>query len=318
MRQIHSEQGTTAVDYTPTMFAKGLITHFKKLHVVQPINDLSDPVPLSDTPQGEWIQRDDDVLFVDGISCQDIEQRYIGDCSFMATLASVAKSDPEFIKNMITENSDGTYTVKLYDKKGNAQYITVDGELYRANRFSRSTSYAGVSNQGEIWPAIVEKAYAQMMGGYENIENKNPTESIMVITGAPWAYTSFHSGSGQATIYYRISQSIEKGYPVVAVTSNHKDQYSENGLVENHAYSVLGIYTDVLDHRWVTLRNPWAHTEYENSQYTTDINNNVYNSNDGLFRMKFEDFYSQFRATKFSGLVGMPTLGVGLASSPSP
>jgi hypothetical protein len=63
----------------------------------------------------EWSRRSDESLFVNGVSYNDVDQGQLGDCSFMASLASVAALDPNFIYEMITDNHDGTYTVRLYN-----------------------------------------------------------------------------------------------------------------------------------------------------------------------------------------------------------
>jgi len=45
------------------------------------------------------------------IDPNDVRQGQLGDCYFLATLASIAQQDPERIRNMVEANSDGTYTV---------------------------------------------------------------------------------------------------------------------------------------------------------------------------------------------------------------
>ena len=47
-------------------------------------------------------------------SPNDINQGSIGDCYFLAALAGVAKTNPGLLRKAITQNSDGTFTVRLY------------------------------------------------------------------------------------------------------------------------------------------------------------------------------------------------------------
>ena len=48
----------------------------------------------------------------------DVNQRGIGDCCAMAVFAQMAYMFPDFIKSIITDHNDGTYTVKMFDPQG--------------------------------------------------------------------------------------------------------------------------------------------------------------------------------------------------------
>lgn len=57
----------------------------------------------------------------DPVSFNDVAQGGYGDCYFMASLAAIARSHPETIRNMITENHDAqgkttSYTVTFHEK----------------------------------------------------------------------------------------------------------------------------------------------------------------------------------------------------------
>ena len=41
----------------------------------------------------------------------DVNQGYLGDCYFVASLGEMALQDPSLIENMITANGNGTYSV---------------------------------------------------------------------------------------------------------------------------------------------------------------------------------------------------------------
>jgi hypothetical protein len=107
-----------------------------------------------------------DVLFGLGApSYVDVAQGALGDCTVLASLAEVAFRDPAIIQNMFI--SDGTaneygvtvnvWTVCLYNN-GQPNYVTVDSMLP-----SGGGQYDHPQN-GSIWVALAEKAYAQMNG----------------------------------------------------------------------------------------------------------------------------------------------------------
>ena len=48
----------------------------------------------------------------------DINQHGIGDCSALAVLAEMAYLFPDFIKSIVSDHGDGTYTVAMYDPQG--------------------------------------------------------------------------------------------------------------------------------------------------------------------------------------------------------
>jgi hypothetical protein len=337
MEYVHQEQGLTAVDYTDkdqwinssdngtqadqaatamsdthSEVRNSVVNFGAKLHItISPfediviLKDLPDPEPRPGdvNDNREWSRRSDESLFVGDPCYLDIAQGTSNDCSFMASLASVAEHNPGFIREMITDNHDGTYTVRLFNSSGEAEYITVDGQLYRDQ--NGNPIYAQNDNRQVIWPAIVEKAFAMMKGGYENLEFLNSTETLRAITGLEYA-TQYNLKEGTMTndsgtfsneaspnqIFNWISFSLEQGRPVTAGTHDPGEGvvYDENNqLVVDHAYSVVRTYEEEGE-QWVVLFNPWGNYEYQTDSY---VNNGI-NPDDGVFRMTIDDFIAMY------------------------
>jgi hypothetical protein len=304
MRRVHRDQGATAVNYTRSEEQDNVRYLSSENHMrlssigALLLRDLPDPEPCPDDVSGDkaWSRRSDESLYVNGISYNDIDQGYLGDCSFMASLASVAALNPSFIREMISNNHNGTYTVRLYNASGEAEFITIDAQLYRDQ--DGNPVYAQNDTRQEIWPAIVEKAYAEMKGGYQNIESLSSTETLRAITGLDNA-AAFNMkavrhilGISNSDIFHMISSSLEQGRPVTAGTHDPGEGvvYDEtNHLVENHAYSVIRAYEENGE-QWVVLRNPWGRYEYQNDNY----DNNGSLPNDGVFRMSINDFIAMY------------------------
>src|SRR5262249_38411403 len=77
---------------------------------------------------------------------------------FLARLASMAKSYPQYIRDMISDLGDGTYAVQFRNEDGTRSYVRVDADLYVKS--NGNTVYADLGNEGSQWVALVEKAWA--------------------------------------------------------------------------------------------------------------------------------------------------------------
>ena len=128
------------------------------------------------------------------ISPDDINQAGIGDCYFDATMAELAIQDPSLITNMITNDGNGTYTVKLYNLETGApapQTVTVAG--ISAEAVNAYTTEDVVNGQKEIWLQIIEEAYGQADGGYAAIGNGGwPSYAMSQLTGN-LTYTNYRT-----------------------------------------------------------------------------------------------------------------------------
>ena len=109
-------------------------------------------------------------------------QQGLGDCYFMAAEMAVAQSNPQAIENDITQNSDGSFSVRLYNDPsknwpgGKDVYgDEINGWItftFGINILSNGWSMAGLSGDYnpitgavEIWPQLLEKAWVQLAGG---------------------------------------------------------------------------------------------------------------------------------------------------------
>ncbi|NTY02530.1 C2 family cysteine protease [Deinococcus sp. JMULE3] len=111
-----------------------------------------------------------------GITPGDIMQGSLGDCYLLAGMAAVAKTNPEMIKQMITQNKDGSITVRFSSQK------PVLGQVYSSmNAVPRKDRFVTIQNNfafpkgspdpvgavkvNDLWPLIIEKAFIKEVGG---------------------------------------------------------------------------------------------------------------------------------------------------------
>jgi hypothetical protein len=117
-------------------------------------------------------------LFVDGISCGDIVQGALGDCYLLSALA-VMSSDS--ILDMFESEKDGDknnwkktgHFCIRFTKEGVDEFVIVDDYIpltFLDGEFKPAFTKGGRDGK-EIWPCIIEKAYAKWYSSYSIIES---------------------------------------------------------------------------------------------------------------------------------------------------
>lgn len=197
-------------------------------------------------------------LFQNGISASDLKQGAVGDCYYIATLASIAQEKPSYIQNMFTDNGDGTFTVRFY-KNGAADYLTVDRYLPTDTwgnfaYASYDSSYSSSSN--ELWVALAEKAYAQLNeSGWIGQDNTNSYEGISggwmdaVIEQVTGLSTSFVSASSMTSEQL---VNLVNSKQILTVGFVRGGGY---GVYNSHAYAVTSYNSSTGKFH---LQNPWG------------------------------------------------------------
>lgn len=277
-----------------------------------------------------------------GIKVTDWDQKRIGDCWLVSGVSAVAQKNPQLVKDAIKSNNDGTYTVRLYVRdaqreqkdpraplvpvyvKVNDKVPLMDGKQIYAKGHNTHTN--------ELWPAIVEKAAAQLRGG-----------NYKKVVGG-WGYVSMEMLTGQKADRYdtRPSKSDQlfdvmktaslEGRPMVAGTFSKKEFEARletirkmdpqspalreildlggkahtmqiRGVVHGHAYTVLGV-RETNGEKEVVLRNPWGKFEPPKGGFG---HHRVERNGDGIFAMPMKHFALVFRG-----------VDVGTFSGPSP
>lgn len=210
----------------------------------------------------------------------DIRQGLVGDCFLLASLGGIANKQPDVLENAIQDNKDGTYTVRFYEKIMGAPfpvYVTVNN-LLPVDKNGNLT-YAKQGDNGELWPAVVEKAWAQHNGGYDKIDGGNPGEMLEALTGKP----SIEQRADQVSLD-QIATQLDNGGAVIFNTYEDKkldfwmfkldipDQTNvdlkyvdldnlsrgvsaQGKLVPNHAFVVESVNKSA---GTVSILNPWG------------------------------------------------------------
>ena len=195
-------------------------------------------------------------------SLADMHQGALGDCYFIASLGAIADANPQAIESMITDNGDGTYTVRFYYQDAAGQYapdyVTVNNEL--PVQGGNTLYYNGVGSDGAYWLALVEKAYAQWDASGN--EGRGGVDSYADLT-AGWMQNVYQQVLGQAAATFNtasigeqaVIDDLAAGDPVtVACFTNDTTLQT----VADHAYEIAG-YNSSSD--TFQLENPWGSYE---------------------------------------------------------
>lgn len=219
-------------------------------------------------------------LFVDGPEYDDIRQGAVGDCYFLASLASLAQTDPMALRQMVAPMGDGTYAVRFYGAGGEETYVRVDASL---PAYGSTPAYARLTPDGEAWVAVAEKAYAQFRYGdnsYASLIGGWMEPVCYAVTGAATGsmYTNIANIAGIMADY------LSAGHALTAASR----ESPPGPAVGNHAYMIQSVET-VGDQTEVTVYNPWG---FDGNSWDS-------NTSDGLLKMSLAKFGENFFALSY-------------------
>ncbi|XP_064483864.1 calpain-B-like [Ornithodoros turicata] len=216
-------------------------------------------------------------FFVDGVSREDVRQGSLGDCWFVAALASLTQRRALFDRVVPQGQSfkEGKYAGVfhfVFWKANRWVDVVVDdrlpvlrsGEIYSIKSGEKS----------EFWSTLAEKAYAKLNGTYGNLEGGTGTEALTDFTGG--IPEQFILLPLPKNIWRAIKRAFERRSILTSsfVTPPQQEEEGEttevkvaDGLYANHEYSVTGVAEFKLDNsddltQLIRLRNPWGESEY--------------------------------------------------------
>jgi hypothetical protein len=192
-------------------------------------------------------------------SLDDIGQGKVKNCFLFAAMAAIVNKDPQLIVNMIKDNGNGTYTVTFkgigFGFLRAKQTVTAD---FLAGKHGR------VRERNAFWPLIIEKAYAQQLGGTNEIykgahagttvkdltnkktSNFNPKEKSV-----DYVMNMLIRAKMNRQMVTLISPDIKVASQDAVAIAN-----SGSGLRWGHAYTMIDV--DPSNER-IKLFNPWGY-----------------------------------------------------------
>ncbi|MGA7122155.1 MAG: C2 family cysteine protease [Polyangiaceae bacterium] len=204
------------------------------------------------------------------IAAGDVHQSLAGDCALMATLAALASSPTgrALVENAIKENKNSqgdvvSYTVTMHEPKSHywglaaktfsEVKVTVQSSFVLGHALPRGTvGFDQKEGPHEVWPLVLEQAYAAVRGGYNQTSRGDaPFRAMEALTGKP---ADQHRVGWLGYSAEQIAADCAAGKLVVLDTKKSVNKAYQ--LVDGHAYQVVG--TEVRNgKRCFTLNNPW-------------------------------------------------------------
>ncbi len=203
------------------------------------------------------------------IDLNDVAQGLLGDCYLIAALGALAQRNPAVLRRMIKDNGDGTYTVTFHE----------GGEVHVDDHFPVQNDQPVYAREGdrtkddgpELWVMLVEKAWAKLKGGYEDIRGNKMNDKMKnqdameALTGNRTTKVMTASKSDEDLLTL-LDEAARNSRPMTAGTFDKKhfdedalDAMSSKGIHANHAYAVVSVDAEK---GTVELFNPWG-KEYQ-------------------------------------------------------
>jgi hypothetical protein len=205
----------------------------------------------------------------------DINQHDIGNCDGDAALASLAYQNTDFIQSLITDNKDGTYSVKMFDPMGKPMTVNVDSQ-FMVESGGTNIGQVSCKNNTACWSTVLEKAYIkynQVYGVVGDVNGIGSEHTTPMFTGVGDSF-AFNAGAlspaemtRAVTAFLAAGKLITTGFNVEGVALPSGGTPAGALTVTAHAYAALVPASNAF---MISVRNPWGLVPDPNYDGSTD------------------------------------------------
>lgn len=209
------------------------------------------------------------------ISPAAIKQGNIGDCYVEAGLASIAYANPSFLASLISDNRNGTYSVKF---PGQVPVVLKNPTETELNLYNQRGVYG-------YWPSLLEKAYGVVVER-QGRSGRTPQEAL---DAGGWSRDVFQTMLGDKAskvgvlgekkyedrswlkgakldeicetrdrLKKMLASAVEQKQPLVCSSHVNNGQTTPDQFYRSHAYSIIGFDPNGAGGGTLSLRNPWG------------------------------------------------------------
>uniref|UniRef100_A0A671RP42 Calpain 12 n=1 Tax=Sinocyclocheilus anshuiensis TaxID=1608454 RepID=A0A671RP42_9TELE len=231
-------------------------------------NQSSLGIPVDPDPKKavKWLRPKEitsNAVFVEGtMGTTDICQGQLGNCWLLAALSCLTMHPTLFVKvvpsgQSLSESYAGIFRFRFW-QYGEWVEVVVDDRLpVREGRLL--FSYSRTTNK--FWSALVEKAYAKLIGSYGSLKGGIISEGMEDFTGGI-AYSLHVSSRPPRMLWRAITASLARSSLLSCFIQCEGDWHCD---IKGHAYAITD--TDKVQKAseevlLLRLRNPWGFVEY--------------------------------------------------------
>lgn len=185
----------------------------------------------------------------------DINQRAIGDCCAVAALGSMAYMHPDYIQSIIKDNGNKTYTISMFDPKGEPIDVAITAKFLTDEHHNSITSCgkALVLN----WGTVLEKAvmkYRHVYWKNYNLGGIPQQEVTPLFVGNGYVFCFSAGALNNEDLTRMVRAGLAQGYFVTG-GFNQANSIGNQGTVTGHCFS--GMYS-ADPNALFSMRNPWG------------------------------------------------------------
>jgi hypothetical protein len=249
------------------------------------------------------------VIYRDKVDPRDVVQGALGDCYFLSAMSVLGEDNVKKIIQFVKEGDpeeakSGAYLVRFH-KYSNIEDVVID-DYFPVLGNGKFAFAKGGQDGLELWPMIIEKAYAKLNGSYNNIEAGKVQYALADMTGGVSEQIELRSVDNKNSFWERIKSLVAQGALMGAGSPENAlgdSAINEFGIVQGHAYAVLQ-FCEFDNYKLISLRNPHGNEGIEwNGDWSDDSGMWTQrakskcmfsDAHDGIFWMDLDDFLENF------------------------
>ena len=217
-----------------------------------------------------WVRANDlykdAMLVVNGTNRNDVNQGTLGNCWFLSALVGVSEVPALFARVVPKDQSFGRNYAGIFYFRfwqyGEWVEVVVDDFIPVKNG---EPVFVYSDDHGEMWPCLLEKAYAKLHGSYWHLNMGLPMSAMVDFTGGfPESYVGNGNGALEGLgmdLFLEMKKAFSRPGTLVCASSLIR-RYKKYGIIGGHCYTVLEIAEDRIHGipipRLVRIRNPWG------------------------------------------------------------